>query len=129
MFFDKPHVVAKIGDAKRKFLSKAGAFIRISMRRLIRRRRRPATPGSPPSSHEGTLRDLIFFGYDDRLQSVVVGPSIDRASKRHKPTVPNLLEFGGAVDGKHYAKFPFARPAIEQNIDKFPGLFANSVKG
>jgi len=32
-------------------------------------------PGSLPSSHVGTLRRLIFFGYDLSARSVVIGPA------------------------------------------------------
>lgn len=74
MFFDRHVVMAAVGNAKRKVLSKAGAFIRTAAKTSIRKRKGSAPPGAPPHSHEGSLRRLILFGYDKPNDSVVVGP-------------------------------------------------------
>lgn len=135
MFFDRPRVVAAVDRAKRKTLSRGGAFIRQSARSSIRKRKGSAPPGKPPHSHEGSLRRLILFGYDRSTDSVVVGPVGFR-----KSTAPNVLEFGGRtvitrrVRGQlvrrrvKIAERPYMGPALAKEKDKLPKTWANSVK-
>ena len=158
MFFDRPKVMRAVRDGSKSVYARFGAFIRTSARSSIRQRKRVAAAGSPPSSHDGRLRDFIFFGYDDRTETTVVGPAL---FKRQSPTAPNLLEFGGQVQGDGrviyvtreagrdesgrfvsqgkkrvelngqitYRAFPFMSPALDKNVDKFPGLFSGAIKG
>ena len=136
MFFDRPKVIRAVDRAKRKVLSKAGAFIRTSARTSIRPRKGTSRPSSPPHSHEGSLRRLILFGYDAGSDSVVVGPV---GFKR--PTAPNVLEFGGKatifrrVKGKlvreqvPIASRPYMTPALKKEQHRLPTLWRNSVRG
>lgn len=136
MFFDRPRVMRAVGRAQRRSLSKGGAFIRQTARTSIRKRKGTSPPGSPPYSHEGSLRRLIFFGYDDRTDSVVVGPvGFPRSN------APNVLEFGGATTiyrrrrGRliqHRVKIAsrsFMAPALRKEAPKLPALWRNSVRG
>lgn len=92
MFFDRRAVVDALGRANVKALSRAGAFIQRRARTSIRKRKRASRPGEPPSSHVGTLRNLIYFGFDTATRSVVVGPTpVGLVS-----IVPPTLEFGGS---------------------------------
>ena len=135
-FFDRPRVVAAVDRAKRKALSRGGAFIRQSAWTSIRKRKGSAPPGKPPHSHEGSLRRLILFGYDRSTDSVVVGPvGFTRSA------APNVLEFGGKtvimrrVRGRivrHRVKIaerPFMGPALQKEKSKLPKAWANSVRG
>lgn len=99
MFFDKPAVLKRIGEARKKNLSKAGAFIRTAARGLIRKSKNSSKPGKPPRSHTGLLKDFIFFSYDARTDTVVVGPALLRTRRElHAAgTVPQILEKGGAI--------------------------------
>jgi hypothetical protein len=93
MFFDRPQVIAAVGRASAKALSKAGAYIQRRAKSSIRKRKRASRPGEPPSSHVGTLRDRIYFSFDPPTRSVVVGPTpIGTVG-----VVPPTLEFGGTV--------------------------------
>src|SRR5690349_8419313 len=94
-FFDRPAVKAKVKDGTQSALSKIGAFVRRSAKGLIRPGKKAAKPGNPPKSHVGTLKDLIFFAYDDKNDSVVIGPQLFRS--KTNPTVPQLLEVGGTT--------------------------------
>jgi hypothetical protein len=131
MFFDRAKVIAAIEKGTESTESKAGAFIMTRARSSIRPRKRSATPGSPPSSHVGDLRNRIFFGYDTHTKTTVIGPQLYRSNN---PTIPHVLEFGGTLrsykgtDLKYHA-FPFMAPALAAEADKFPGLFAGAVKG
>lgn len=129
MFFDSKKVLKALDKAEKAVLSKFGAYIRTTARRSIRSRKKTASPGSPPSSHIGTLKRLIFFGYDTNTKSVVVGPQLfNGKSGGGSKTVANVLEQGGTRNGVAYDKFPFMAPALDQNKDKFAGLFANAVR-
>lgn len=138
MFFDRHVVMAAVDNAKRKVLSKAGAFIRTAAKTSIRKRKGSAPPGAPPHSHEGSLRRLILFGYDKPNDSVVVGPVGFK-----KSDAPSALEYGGEVvvlrrlggrGGKHtsqkvkIAPRPYMAPALEKERPKLPLLWRNSVR-
>lgn len=102
MFFDRDGVIRKTTAGFRSRASKLGAYIRRRAKSLIRKRKAISEPGQPPSSHTGVLRDLIFFGYDDKANSLVVGPTpanqLARQDNRFvKGTVPQVLEEGGDV--------------------------------
>lgn len=103
----------------------------------MRRRKGFAPPGKPLYVHEGSLRRLIFFGYDESSESVVIGPLGFRRSDAH-----NVLEFGGTtVVEKRRRKSkrtrrririvqrPYMGPALEKERSKLPKLWANRVRG
>jgi hypothetical protein len=137
MFFDRAAVVRAVDGAKRKVLSKAGAFIRTAARTSIRKRKGSAPAGKPPHSHEGSLRRLILFGYDKTADSVVVGPV---GFKKSDPPVPNVLEHGGDTvvfrrrGGRltsqkvKIAARPYMAPALERERPKLPLLWRNSIR-
>lgn len=113
-FFDSQRVLRGMALARRKALSKAGAFVRTRARSSIRRRRAISPPGRPPSGHVGTYRQLIFFAYDQASDSVVVGPTLFRPNS----DVPRLLEHGGLAvrpgrGGKLHRAVYRARPAMQ----------------
>lgn len=103
-FFDRPLVMRAIDAARKRVLSKFGAFVRRTAKGLIRKRKKPAPPGRPPSSHTGVLREFIYFAYDPDVDSVIIGPAKTNQvffSDSGKPvtgTVPSVLEFGGHVN-------------------------------
>ena len=136
MFFDRPKVMNAVDRANRQSLSKAGAFVRQAARTSIRKRKGTSPAGSPPYSHEGSLRKWILFGYDAANESVVVGPVGFRKSE-----APNVLEFGGTTTiyrrkGSRLipkrvkiAARSFMAPALEKERPKLPALWRNSVRG
>lgn len=136
LFFDRGPIMRAVSKSRRAALSKAGAFVRTTARNSMRRRKGSAAPGEPPNVHKGTLRRLIFFGFDRASDSVVVGPVGFRAS-----TAPNVLEFGGKAtlvrrrrgmvvrERATYESRPFMGPALEKERPKLPQLWAGSVRG
>ena len=142
-FFDRQIVIDAVGRASAKNLSKAGSFIRRSARSSLRRRKKVSPPGEPPSVHTqdrvATLKN-IWFVFDPAQRSVVVGPlklNGSRLEGSNRQTVPSLHELGGTavVGGRRkrkrrakYAHRPFMGPAMERELPKFAGLWANSVK-
>jgi hypothetical protein len=137
LFFDRPKVILATDRATRRNLSKAGAFIRQAAKTSIRPRRGTSPPGSPPFSHEGSLRRLILFGYEPTTKTVVVGPV-----RFKRGEAPPLLEFGGSArrrrrarkTGKEqtytarYQPRPFMGPALQKELPKLPDLWARSVR-
>jgi hypothetical protein len=75
-FFDRPKVIKSLKAAKRKVLSKAGAFVRKRARSSMRRRKSASAPGSPPSAHSPNTHSLktILFAYQPQSESTIVGP-------------------------------------------------------
>jgi len=133
LFFDSAAVLEKVDAATRKVLSKFGAFVRTAARHSIRKRKGVSAPGNPPSSHVGTLKRLIFFGYDLSARSVVIGP----APLGSTVEAPPLLEYGGTASRQEskgrrvlarYAARPFMGPAFAKEQSKLPAMWANSVK-
>lgn len=133
-FFDKKPVIDAIGKTKAAALAKMGAFVRRSAKSSIRRRKRASEPGKPPSSHVGLLRDFIFFSFEKSSAGAVVGPyKLDRSgTSPDQGTVPGALERGGTVivTGRKGKKRtfkvgarPYMLPALQKNVDRFPGLF------
>lgn len=135
-FFDRKVVTDALDKAGRKALSRAGAFIRQTAKRSIRRARKKkpnsAPPGKPPRSHVGDLKRLIYFAYDPVKRGVVIGPV-----RFAKGEAPALLEFGGTVerkgrDGKtytaRYAGNPFMGPALQKELPNLPKRWQNSVR-
>ena len=133
MFFDSKKVLSAVDKGTRKVLSKFGAFVRTTARHSIRQRKAVSKPGQPPSSHVGTLKRLIFFGYDVERRSVVIGPTPFQGTAE----APPLLEYGGRARRKDrrgknvtatYKPRPFIGPAFEQEKPKLPAMWQNSVK-
>ena len=134
MFFDRTLIKSKVDTATRKRLSKFGAYVRQTSKRSIRKRKRSSSPGQPPSSHTGLLKQFIYFGYDENRQIVVIGPVV---LARKASGIPEVLEYGGNVTiqwGKAKGKTvtiearPFMGPAFEKELDRMTSLWANSVR-
>lgn len=143
-FFDRQAVIDATDRAERKVLSRFGAFTRRGARSSIRRRKRSAKPGGPPSAHSRdktvTLKNILF-AYDSNTRSVVIGPV--RLNGR-KGNVPRLLEEGGRTtlirrryrrgqrvlirEPATYHKFPYMGPAFQKELPKVPQMWAGSVK-
>ena len=134
LFFDSKPIVSSVDKASRKVLSRFGAFVRRTARQSIRKRKKSSTPGKPPSSHTGLLKRFIFFGYDRRKMSVVIGPA--RLTDNNRGAAPSILEFGGTatVKGKKRKKNvtiqrrPFMGPAFEKEKPNLPSMWKDSVK-
>lgn len=126
-FFDQAAVRTALDAGTRKALSKFGAFVRQRARSSIRTRKKSSPPGQPPSSHEGSLKRLIFFAYDASAKTVVIGPVPFRAGE-----APSLLEHGGTAVKKsgrprRYRGNPFVLPAARAELPKFPDLLRDMV--
>ena len=134
LFFDSKKVRRAVDRTTRRVLSKFGAFVRRTARSSIRKRKKPSSPGAPPSSHIGLLKKFIFFGYEPAKRSVVIGPV--RLSQKGRGEAPHLLEYGGAAKIEHRGKRkrakvrprPFMGPAFEKEQPQLPAMWRDSVR-
>lgn len=132
-FFDREAVTKGLDAAARRVLSKFGAFVRQRSRTSIRKKKGTSPPAGPPYSHVGTLRKLIFFGYDREKKAVVVGPVLS-----DRPTgAPENLEHGGTADipqpGGRAVRAtirprPFMGPALAAELPKLTPMWRDSVR-
>lgn len=129
-FFDRKAVAEEVGKGAAQALARAGAFVRTKGRSLLRRRKGPSAPGSPPSVHSSdrfaTLKNILF-AWDSRTKSVVVGPVRLNLVNRIKlatggstgqggrATVPELHEHGGTN-----AIVEWLRPQADIPIRRLP---------
>lgn len=99
-FFDRTKVINAIGKAEARNQAKAGAHVRTTARRSMKKVGKRARakgetsskPGNPPFVHKGTLKDLIYFAYEPSKQNTVIGPEGIGGSD-----TPSVLEYGGTT--------------------------------
>jgi len=154
-FFDRAPVISAMDKKSRRVLSRFGSYVRRTAKGLIRpsrklrnaemppeqlkeyratgiRPRASSRPGEPPRNVTGLLKRFLFFCWDPRQKSVVIGP------EEMGPKSADALEYGGSAvftgpgpnKGKliHMEARPFMGPAYEKEEPKLPGLWADSVK-
>jgi len=134
LFFDKKAVRDKVDADTRRVLSKFGAFVRRTARSSIRKRKKPSSPGSPPSSHTGLLKRFIWFGYEPAHRSVVIGPA--RLTQKGRGEAPSLLEYGGTTRLERRGKRkrakvrarPFMGPAFEKEQPQLAAMWRHSIR-
>jgi hypothetical protein len=136
-FFDVKKVAAAAEKTEKRVLSRFGAFVRRGAKSLIRKRKRPAEPGKPPSSHTGVLKRFIYFAYERRRHSVVIGPI---ALSGKIGDAPRALEHSGrskvvkrrrgrrVVQAVDVEAHPFMSPAFEKEKPKLPAMWRDSVR-
>ena len=110
-FFDRPKVIASLKKAKRKALSKAGAFVRRRARSSMRRRKGVSPEGSPPSAHSsGNSLKTILFAFQPQSESTIVGPvqfnQVNFTVESVTSTVPGLHERGETAIIREYRYRP-----------------------
>jgi hypothetical protein len=152
-FFDLKKITDPAERATAAALLKFGAFTMRRARKSLKPNKGISTPGSPPSLHVGgkvtrpnrkgkattktryQFRESILFVYDKDRQGVIIGPILFNGA-RQSPTVPELLEKGGTVQGMYkgkavafkYRPRPTMLPAFNEEVKKAPGLWAGQIK-
>lgn len=128
LFFDTTAVEKALAKAERRELSKIGAFIRKRARSLLRRRKKPSSPGSPPSVHSAdkvaSLRNILF-AYNPKAHGVIVGPvglnQVNYLKSGFRTTIPALMEFGGTVRIPEWRFDMLDRRTIDL-VERYPSL-------
>lgn len=133
-FLDSAKIQRAADAGTRKVLGWFGGYVRKVAQHSIHKRKAISQPGQPPSSHEGSLKNMIRYAVDMGRQSVVIGPESKSAGSR----VPALLEHGGTVllslrrrgfkKQARYRPRPFMGPAFAKSMPALPAMWAKSVK-
>ena len=121
--FDPRKLKQAVGRANFRGLGHAGAAIRLTARRLIRKSPRKSVPGTPPHTRKGRLRGAIKYALTPGKQSVVIGPDYAVAADAGA-----AHEFGGRFRSEFYPKRAFMGPALEKVKDRLPRIWAASVR-
>jgi hypothetical protein len=104
-------------------LGHAGAAIRLTARRSIKKGKRSSRAGQPPHTRKGQLKRSLRYAVDKDKGSVIIGPTytmVGRSGMAH--------EFGGKFRGQRYPKRRFMGPALEKNTHKLSRLWADSIR-
>ena len=104
-------------------LGHAGAAIRLTARRSVRKRKGRSPAGTPPHTHTRRLPRAIKYAVEKAHSVVVVGPDVESFG-----TAGAAHEHGGEFRGEHYQRRPFMGPALEKTKDRLPRLWAGSVR-
>jgi hypothetical protein len=130
-FFDSKKVKSAVDKATVRVLSRFGFLVRRDAKRSIRTRRDASKRGMPPTNKTGLLKNFIFFVFDDKSNSVVIGPA--KLSGVKGRDVPKSLEYGGpsrSADGSllNVGPRPFMNPALDRNLPQLPQMWRDSVR-
>ncbi len=125
---DVQKVLRKVRRANIVTLGHAGAALRLTARRSIRRRKGPSAPGTPPHTHTGALRSSIVYSVEKHADRVVIGPAFGGVGLSGA-----LHEFGGRRRARRrgraarYKPRPFMGPALEKIKPRLPRMWAGSI--
>ena len=121
--FHRNRVIRRARAGSLRSLGHAGAAIRLTARRSIRKRRGPSLPGTPVHTRRGQIRRAILYAVEKERQAVLIGPTYEMVG----PSAA-AHEFGGRFRGGQYPARPFMGPAWESVRPRLPKFWAASVK-
>lgn len=121
--FDGKKVVKAARKGNITSLGHAGAAIRLTARRSIRRSSKRSPAGTAPHTRKGRLKNAIKYAVIEAAQAVVIGPDVAVAGTSGK-----AHEFGGHYKRETYDRRPFMGPALQKTKDRLPPMWAGSVK-
>lgn len=121
--FNRRLIGRRFKDGSIRSLGHAGAAIRLTARRSIRRSKEASPPGEPPHTRFGQLKRSLRYSVEKARQRVLIGPTysfVGRSATAH--------EFGGRYMGQQYPKRPLMGPALMKIKDRLPRMWAGSIK-
>jgi hypothetical protein len=136
-FIDRPGVFAAVDAKFQRVFGRTGGYGRQIMKRGMRKRKTASKGGGYPHSHQGGLRDGIFFNYDKNAKELVIGPLRFGRQPRWLPagieTVPELINEGGTYTRTlrgvqrvfNYPARPFVLLTKPPTVAKFKELTAS----
>ena len=121
--FDRRKVRRRAAEGSIRSLGHAGAALRLTARRSIRRSRRTSRPGQPPHTRRGQLKRALRYAVEKERERVLIGPTysvVGRSARAH--------EFGGRYRRETYPKRPFMGPALMKIRSRLPRMWADSIR-
>lgn len=142
LFFDRRAVQAAADAGRLRALRRFGAVVRRTAQTSMRYRKGPSAPGTPPSAHKSKqlaalkklgrakhngalLRELLFYAYDPKTRSTVVGPL---GFKARGTPIPQLHEFGGERQAYKGETMAVKNPAGRDEKGRFYSRGVHLVK-
>ena len=113
----------RVSEGSIRSLEHAGAALRLTARRSIRRAAKASPPGQPPHTRRGQLKRAVRYVVEKERERVLIGPAysvVGRSAAAH--------EFGGRYKRQTYPKRPLMGPALMKIKSQLPRMWANSVK-
>lgn len=118
--------MAKVAKAAKKgnftSLTHVAASIRRTAIGFIRRSKRAAPEGQPPTTRKGLIKKAMFFHVDKQAERAVIGPRYSVIGD-----AVAAQEFGGTYKGGTYPKRPVMGPALQQSLPRLPAKFKGSI--
>lgn len=118
-----PKVIRKAERKNPKTLGHAAGLIRITARRSIRRRKKPAPRGQPPHTQTGRLPKAILYAVEKAKHRAVIGTS------------RNLIGICGAEHEQNVGwrkppigSRPFMAPALEKITPRLPAQWRGFLR-
>lgn len=109
-----------------KALIAYGSYTRRTAMFSMKNRKKGSAPvGTPPYAKLKLIKKNIFYSYDEKSKSIIVGPAGFK-KKSHGYNVVKTLEAGGVVTAvtrkealvKRYGGNPYMKPAHDENLPK-----------
>lgn len=132
-FFDSIKVQKALDKKTRKILTRVGGRIRKFAQFSMKpggKGGKVAAPGEAPRTHKTKLlKRMLYFAYDFKAKTVVVGPVLlDRTKDLG---IPRLMEVGGSQTiqektktvVREYHPHPYMQPAFMSNVSFIAGEF------
>lgn len=119
--FSPERVLDPYRRQRRRWLFRNAGYIRTIARRSMRRRKKPALPGEPPSIHDGALKAGILFavGNEKAVIGAVLAKSRAAAALEHGGLSSRITSKGKRKRFVVQA-FPFMRPALAKAAPQLP---------
>jgi phage gpG-like protein len=119
IFFNRRRVMSAMERRRRRYLYRAGAYVRAVARNSLSRGSEPSSPGQPPRSAGRLRKSILYAVQPDR---VIIGPTADIIGE-----VGAAHEFGGQFRGAKYPARPYMGPALEETKPKLDAIWRDSV--
>jgi len=112
---------AKAGNYRS--LGHAAASIRTIARRSIRKRKKPSSEGTPPSTQTRRIKQAILYALNRHRDEALIGTARSIVGEAGSPH-----EHGGYYKGAYYPRRSFMYPALRKAAPRLPKHWAGAVR-
>ena len=121
--FDSNAVRNAVRKGSVKSLRQAGAYVRKAARHAVKKSSGASSPGTPPHTRRGLLKNSLLYGVEKRRLAVVIGPAytfVGISMTAH--------EFGGMYRRRKYPKRALMGPTLQKTAPNISRMWADSIK-
>ena len=117
-----PRIESRLKRVVRRFLARMGFDGMQKIRQSIVSSSGESAVGSPPHTHDGSIRAAVGYAVDPDGESVIVG-----YRKSIIGDVGRAMEFGGEFRGAIYGKRPAVIPGMKSQTEEASQEFAGAA--